>query len=104
MANIYIALLFGWPPFFRPVVMPERTTTFPISQTAGAAAGRELKGREQGAGRGNIVNCILCEIFISLFRMVRSLLYRFHMIRKASCPICQNVRHSRTEEDTLTKV
>ena len=56
MANIYIALLFGWPPFFRLVVMPERTTTLPISQTAGAAAGRDIIAPEQAvAGKISLI-------------------------------------------------
>ena len=46
----------------------------------------------------NLVQHLLYEIFISLFRMVRSLLYRFHMITASSCPILPNVRHSRTEQ------
>ena len=35
----------------------------------------------------NLVHRILCEIFLSLFRMVRSLLYRFNMIRAWSCMV-----------------
>ena len=104
MANIYIALLFGWPPFFRLPLMPGRSTTLPISQTAGAAAGRELKGREQGAGRENIVNCILCEIFLGCLSMISSLLYVFHMIHAKSCPIGQSVREWQTETAEQTAV
>ena len=56
MANIYIALLLRPTPFFRLVVMPERSTTLPISQTAGAAAGRDIIAPEQAvAGKISLI-------------------------------------------------
>ena len=49
MANIYIALLFGWPPFFRLPWLPERSTTLATSQKQQQAAGRDIIAPEQAA-------------------------------------------------------
>lgn len=105
MANIYIALLFGRRHFFRypscqtvKILGKQRSTKKPACKRAGAPQAPELIAPEQAGAAHNLANCILCEIFIGCLSMISSLLYRFHMIRKKSCPICQNVREWQTED------
>ena len=51
MANIYIALLFGVPSFFRHAPMPDGRTTLAIMQAGRQQAGGRLKGQGRAGGR-----------------------------------------------------
>lgn len=51
MANIYIALLFGVPPFFRHAPMPDGRTTLAIMQAGRQQAGGRIKGQGRAGSR-----------------------------------------------------
>ena len=51
MVNIYIALLFGVPSFFRHAPMPPGATTLAIMRSCRQQAGGRLKGQGRPAGR-----------------------------------------------------
>ena len=80
MDNIYIALLLRPTPFFRLVVMPERSTTLATSQKQQQAASRDIIGRQGRAGRQYAIesrSTLIMRDFSRLYPYDRQLIIRF---------------------------
>lgn len=97
MVNIYIALLFGVPPFFRHAPMPPGATTLAIMRSCRQQAGGRLKGQGRPAGRQYAIeyrSTLIIRDFSRLFPYDKQLIIR---LRYDTEQKEKTVRHRKTD-------
>ena len=101
MDNIYIALLFGVPSFFRHAPMPDGRTTLAIMRSCRQQAGGRLKGQGRPAGRQfkwKYRSTLIIRDFSRLFPYDKQLIIR---IRYDNEQKEKAVRHSKTDSHKI---
>ena len=104
MANIYIALLFGVPSFFRHAPMPPGATTLAIMQAGRQQAGGRLKGQGRPGGRQYAIeyrSTLIMRDFSRLYPYDRQLIIRFRYDTEQKE---KTVRHRKTDSHKIHRI